>query len=205
MASLNKVESSDDMCRPLKLETEDDEKIFSTGIIIPLSLCMLLSYYVWNQVSIMSDQTKLLPYRSPIKDVEFKGPIFFTILYLSTLYVGKSYMKNQKEFKIKPYIFVYNLYQCVFNIITVTLMLREVYTNPWFKGQLWGNYEQKDINGFRIEVLVWIHYNNKFAELLDSLWMILRKKDNQLSFLHCYHHGLLKFNIDIIMMNIFLN
>jgi hypothetical protein len=29
------------------------------------------------------------------------------------------------------------------------------------------------------------------VELLDSLFMVLRKKSDQLSFLHCYHHCLL--------------
>ena len=186
---MKNTESSDDMCRPINPKNLDEnEKIFTAGIIVPLGLCSLLSYYVWNEVTKMAEQAKQVPYQNPIKEVWYSGPVFFSILYLSTLYFGKKYMADKKEMKIKPYIFVYNLYQCIFNVVTVTLMLHEVYSNPWFKGQLWGNYEQKDSNGFRIEVLVWIHYNNKFAELLDSLWMILRKKNNQLSFLHCYHH-----------------
>jgi elongation of very long chain fatty acids protein 4 len=69
-------------------------------------------------------------------------------------------------------------------------MIYEIYSNPWFKAP-WGNTVERNSNGFRIAVLVWIHYNNKFIELLDTLWMILRKKKDQLSFLHCYHHILM--------------
>ena len=99
-------------------------------------------------------------------------------------------METRKPFQIKPYIFTYNLYQCVFNIWNVYAFIAEVYNNPWFRSA-WGNPAQPGRLGFHISFLVWIHYNNKFVELLDTLWMILRKKDKQVSFLHCYHHILL--------------
>jgi hypothetical protein len=38
---------------------------------------------------------------------------------------------------------------------------------------------------------IWAHYNNKFVELLDTLFMVLRCKNAQLSFLHVYHHVLM--------------
>lgn len=101
-------------------------------------------------------------------------------------------MKNRGEFKIKSYIFTYNLYQCVFNAWCVGAMCYEVYSNPWFK-TMWGNYSQAGADGYGISFFVWIHYNNKYLELLDTLWMILRKKKEQVSFLHCYHHVLLSF------------
>lgn len=36
-----------------------------------------------------------------------------------------------------------------------------------------------------------MHYTNKYMELADTLFMILRKKSVQVSFLHVYHHALL--------------
>jgi hypothetical protein len=93
----------------------------------------------------------------------------------------------------------------------VGAMLYEVATNPHFKG-LWGNVAQIDSNAFNISFLgityllthllihlltylltqsVWVHYNNKYVELLDTVWMVLKKKNDQVSFLHCYHHLLL--------------
>ena len=35
----------------------------------------------------------------------------------------------------------------------------------------------------------WLFFANKYLELLDTIWIILRKKFNQLSFLHVYHHS----------------
>lgn len=44
---------------------------------------------------------------------------------------------------------------------------------------------------WQLSFLIYIHYNNKFIELLDTMFMILRKKNKQISFLHVYHHCLL--------------
>lgn len=35
----------------------------------------------------------------------------------------------------------------------------------------------------------WIFYMSKFIELFDTLFFILRKKFNQVTFLHVFHHG----------------
>lgn len=41
----------------------------------------------------------------------------------------------------------------------------------------------------QIATAVWLYYIIKFFELLDTIFLMLRKKDNQLSFLHVYHHS----------------
>jgi elongation of very long chain fatty acids protein 4 len=130
------------------------------------------------------------PEADPFKNVWWSGPIFFSVVYITMVFGGTQLMKNRPEFQIKPFIFTYNLYQCILNIWCVIAMAHEVYTNPHFTAP-WGNTPQRGVAGFRISFLVWVHYNNKFVELLDTLWMILRKKTNQVSFLHCYHHMLL--------------
>ena len=35
----------------------------------------------------------------------------------------------------------------------------------------------------------WLFYASKFIELLDTIFFIMRKKFNQVSFLHVFHHG----------------
>ena len=39
------------------------------------------------------------------------------------------------------------------------------------------------------EWYILVHYMSKFLDLLDTVFIILRKKDDQLSFLHVYHHA----------------
>jgi hypothetical protein len=40
----------------------------------------------------------------------------------------------------------------------------------------------------------WLFYISKFVELLDTVFFIMRKKFNQVTFLHVFHHGSLKEN-----------
>lgn len=42
---------------------------------------------------------------------------------------------------------------------------------------------------FQITKAVWWFYFSKCIEFSDSMFFILRKKDNQLTFLHVYHHS----------------
>lgn len=37
----------------------------------------------------------------------------------------------------------------------------------------------------------WLFYISKFIELFDTLFFILRKKFNQVTFLHVFHHGIM--------------
>ena len=37
--------------------------------------------------------------------------------------------------------------------------------------------------------VIWWYYFSKIIELLDTVFFILRKKNNQITFLHVYHHS----------------
>ena len=41
----------------------------------------------------------------------------------------------------------------------------------------------------RSEYFVLVHYLSKFLDFFDTLFIVLRKKDKQFSFLHVYHHA----------------
>lgn len=168
----------------------DEESIFTTALLKPLYLTAGYIYFLKLMSESLDQEAGDETYSDPFKKIWWSGPIGFSIIYLLGIYFGKKYMANRPEFQIKPYIFTYNLYQCLLNLWCVLAMAYEVYSNPWFTG-IWGNTPQPGRGGFRISFLVWVHYNNKFIELLDTLFMILRKKNNQISFLHCYHHILL--------------
>ncbi|KAH9504138.1 Elongation of very long chain fatty acids protein 1, partial [Bulinus truncatus] len=43
----------------------------------------------------------------------------------------------------------------------------------------------------RMVKVCWLFYMSKFIELLDTVFFILRKKFNQVSFLHVFHHGIM--------------
>lgn len=39
------------------------------------------------------------------------------------------------------------------------------------------------------EYYIFVHYLSKFLDLFDTIFIVLKKKDRQLSFLHVYHHA----------------
>ena len=192
MATMHKsVSSADVICNAVVTnDIKGVEKIFSTAILPALYLVAAYLVVIRLMAKSLMAEVESEPESDPFKNVWWSGPTFFTIAYLIMVFGGRQYMKDRPEFQIKPFIFTYNLYQCILNIWCVLAMAHEVYYNPHFAAP-WGNTPQRGVAGFRISFLVWIHYNNKFVELLDTLWMILRKKNNQVSFLHCYHHMLL--------------
>ena len=163
-----------------------DERMFTGALLKPLYITAAYLFLLRVMAGWLFEDAN----DEPFKKVWWSLPITFSILYYTMVYFGPKIMENRKEFQIKHYIFTYNLYQCILNLWCVVAMVYEVCQNPWFKSW-WGNDPQPGIGGFRISFLVWIHYNNKYVELLDTLFMILRKKNNQISFLHCYHHILL--------------
>lgn len=185
---MHKSSSTDEVCTVSSsaLKTKPTEKIFSISIIPPILLTSGYLFFLRSMIVKLKEEED----NDPFRNVWWSGPITFTILYLIVVFSGLKLMKNRQEFKIKPYIFIYNLYQCILNIVCVVLFIREVMSNPIFTG-IWGNIPKPGRESFNISLLVWIHYNNKYVELLDTLWMILRKKNEQVSFLHCYHHVLL--------------
>lgn len=116
------------------------------------------------------------------------APAIASAIYLSCVFLGPKLMRDRKPFVISDYMFTYNIYQTVLNLWMVVAMIGEVIHSGM---SIWGNEIDNTRKGYRISFLVWVHYNNKFVELLDTAFMILRKKDKQLSFLHVYHHVLL--------------
>jgi elongation of very long chain fatty acids protein 4 len=125
-------------------------------------------------------------------ECQWEWPMIASVLYLLMVFGGKALTdaENYRPWSIAPYMFWYNVYQCVINLVTVVAMIYEVYQNPHFISP-WGNFPQAGKAGVEISFWVWLHYNNKYVELLDTAFMIVRKKNDQASFLHCYHHVLL--------------
>ena len=185
---MEKSESSNGICQvPTSDLKAEPEKIWSSALLTPV---YLVACYVFILRTVYY-RTLEVADSDPFQNVWISGPIVATVLYLMMIYFGQKHMANREEFRIKPYIFTYNFYQCVMNILTVGGMLYEVFTNPIFPMGMWGNTAVRGARGFNISFLVWAHYNNKYIELLDTVFMVLRKKNNQVSFLHCYHHILL--------------
>ncbi|XP_026175162.1 elongation of very long chain fatty acids protein 4-like isoform X2 [Mastacembelus armatus] len=81
-------------------------------------------------------------------------------LYLLFLWVGPRYMKDRQPYTFRRTLIIYNFGMVVLNFYI----------------------------GKEIASALWFYYISKGVEYLDTVFFILRKKFNQVSFLHVYHH-----------------
>jgi len=140
-----------------------------------------------------------------VKDWPLMSSIYFTIaIILAYIYwvkvAGPKFMENRKPFEFKNVILVYNLLQ-----VGLSLWL--------FYGLLtagWENYftlkcvpfdRSTNARAMRMAALSWWYYISKFTEFMDTVFFVLRKKQNQVSMLHLIHHSLMPFLGELFILS----
>ncbi|EAT33534.1 AAEL014190-PA [Aedes aegypti] len=115
--------------------------------------------------------------------------ILATYLYFC-LYAGPRWMAKRKPFKLENVLIGYNAVQVLLSIVLVY----EGIQGGWNGHYDWKcqpvDYTRHPI-AMRMARAVWLYYICKVVELLDTVFFVLRKKQNQVSFLHLYHHTLM--------------
>uniref|UniRef100_A0A146M9A3 Elongation of very long chain fatty acids protein n=1 Tax=Lygus hesperus TaxID=30085 RepID=A0A146M9A3_LYGHE len=114
-----------------------------------------------------------------------------TILSLYLYFVislGPKFMKNRKPFDLKNVLIVYNVVQ----VLVSTWIVWEAVDGLWINKYSMFRCESVDWKvtpeNLRICRGFYVYYIAKISELLDTIFFVLRKKDNQITFLHLYHH-----------------
>ncbi|XP_071117833.1 very long chain fatty acid elongase 4-like [Haliotis cracherodii] len=114
-------------------------------------------------------------------------------LYYLVVWKGPQWMEHRKPFEFPRLLFWYN----------VLLVCLSFFISYEFFGVAYqDNYAlfgcQPVVTGnsplaMRMTKIAWWYFFSKIIEFMDSVIFILRKKNNQLSFLHVYHHGTMPF------------
>ncbi|KAL3841944.1 hypothetical protein ACJMK2_020021 [Sinanodonta woodiana] len=114
--------------------------------------------------------------------------LVITALYVIVVTWGQKFMENREPFKYKWTLFFYNLGLIVMNFhIFSELLLASIKLGYSYSCQP-VNYSD-DPDEMRIAKALWWFYFSKCVEMLDTVFFVLRKKNNQISFLHVYHHA----------------
>ncbi|KAL1490965.1 hypothetical protein ABEB36_011633 [Hypothenemus hampei] len=104
--------------------------------------------------------------------------------------VGPKLMKNRKPFKLTRTIQFYNISQVLIN----AFIFYEGIQSGWFTTYSFKcepvDYSESP-SAKRMRRAVWLYYIVKLSDLLDTVFFVLRKKYNQVTFLHVYHHTLM--------------
>lgn len=112
------------------------------------------------------------------------NPVFIfviTKLYLCSIYFLNNYMKNKNPYELKKPLIIYNTLQILLNIYMISGLIGVPKLNNFF-----GLNTPFDDN---LRYFTYVHYLSKYFDYCDTWFIILRKKQNQLSFLHVYHHS----------------
>eukprot|EP01127_Copromyxa_protea_P024612 TRINITY_DN9790_c0_g1_i1.p1 TRINITY_DN9790_c0_g1~~TRINITY_DN9790_c0_g1_i1.p1 ORF type:complete len:640 (-),score=79.39 TRINITY_DN9790_c0_g1_i1:13-1932(-) len=122
----------------------------------------------------------------PFSNVWLSPPIYATFLYIALVYFFCSFMESRPP--VSQFIFeamsAYNLYQTCLNSWLFFSFVSEIWNSPTMT--LFGNVHDTSRGGYYLGLLIWIQYNNKYVELLDTIFIILRKKFTRISTLHMF-------------------
>ncbi|NWQ88044.1 ELOV7 protein, partial [Burhinus bistriatus] len=117
--------------------------------------------------------------------------IIGTYIYFVTS-LGPKLMENKKPFELRQIMVFYN-----FSVVVLSLyMTYEVSICSMFICFLLSfiyDYDDLKICFLLLQMVrtCWLYYFSKFIELLDTIFFVLRKKNNQVTFLHVFHHSIM--------------
>ena len=122
------------------------------------------------------------------------GPLLvFVIITLYVLFVkmvGPVWMRHREPFRLKKILVIYNLYNVLVN---VWFFVESIYCLDYgrklydFK---FPSKENRSAKSLHCCTMIYIYMLSKFVDMADTIFFVLRKKNDQASFLHVYHHSI---------------
>ncbi|XP_054734605.1 elongation of very long chain fatty acids protein 4-like [Anastrepha obliqua] len=117
----------------------------------------------------------------------FSDMVSLVALYLLLVLYLPKWMQRRKPFQLKPLLLLYNLCMVLLNAHICKELIFNVIR---LKYNLWCQpcrelYSKEEL---KIAAAVWWFYFSKLLEFADTIFFILRKKHEQITFLHVYHH-----------------
>jgi hypothetical protein len=164
------------------------ENITSLGVLYD----EITSGAVYRDVMSGALYNKIMSYHDPRTDgyplMESPVPHMVVLaFYLFAVAKGPQWMKTRPAFELRTVLVLYNLALVVLS----TYMFYEFLAAGWFMNYSWFcqpiDYTDAPLPNRMVRVS-WLFFFSKLIELADTIFFILRKKNNQVSFLHVFHH-----------------
>ncbi|XP_035735455.1 elongation of very long chain fatty acids protein 7-like [Vespa mandarinia] len=108
-------------------------------------------------------------------------------IYLISIFIGPKYMNNKPAYSLQRFIQFYNIFQILANSIIIYMFLDAGWYENIFIYCVPITYST-DPNSMKIALAMWYTMILKMIDLIETGIFVLRKKNNQISFLHLYHH-----------------
>uniref|UniRef100_A0A1B6FUC0 Elongation of very long chain fatty acids protein n=1 Tax=Cuerna arida TaxID=1464854 RepID=A0A1B6FUC0_9HEMI len=106
------------------------------------------------------------------------------------LYAGPKIMEKKKAFDLKLAMMPYNLIQVVYNFYLVAMLFTTDGALPYLMKHYCHPIDSR-LNPLRLVLCtaMWHYTVLKFMDLVDTVFFVLRKKQDHVTFLHVYHHS----------------
>jgi len=110
------------------------------------------------------------------------------LIYLTVLFSLKMIMKNRQPFELRGFLMIYNLIQ----VVGTFYMFYEFFTVAYLSNYSLTcepvNYSNEELP-LRMQHVHWLFFMSKLVDYIDTFVFALRKKDNQITLLHVFHHA----------------
>jgi len=109
--------------------------------------------------------------------------------YLVMVTVGPRLMEKRNPLQLRNVLIGYNFCSVLFSVWMMYEFLVCSFFNTNFD-VMCQDIDEKDASPLatRLVRAHWWYFMSKFVEFLDTFFFVVRKKNNQISFLHVYHH-----------------
>ncbi|EGC38932.1 hypothetical protein DICPUDRAFT_27790 [Dictyostelium purpureum] len=112
--------------------------------------------------------------------------IILILGYYLFIFLGRKIMKNQKPFELKYPLIIHNAICFLMSVYMVIEIAYQAYSNDY---KLICNPVDYSEKGTGMAKVLWLFFFSKFIELMDTVFMVLRKKDNQITVSILYTAG----------------
>jgi hypothetical protein len=119
----------------------------------------------------------------PLMDVRYSLAI--SLLYIIITWLLVQVMRNHKPFDLFYFRVFHNVFLVLLSGYMVYGIAMEAYRNSY---SLFCNEGISETADRPMAELIWLFYVSKIYEFLDTFIMALRKKEDQITVLHVYHH-----------------
>jgi elongation of very long chain fatty acids protein 4 len=111
--------------------------------------------------------------------------VWLSVAYLIMVYGGKWYMHNRPAYSLQGPMILYNVIVASTNAWMFYGFVSEIIAHGY---KPICNEVDYSAAGTRTAWLVYCYYMSKLVDFTDTAFMVLRRKFDQASFLHVYHH-----------------